>query len=595
VWRHRDRANVYVIERNGRALLIDSGDGTITDRIDATAVDWVLHTHHHRDSAGGAVALAEYGASIAAPAAEADIFEDAEGFWQRLALDDRYDCANAFSVPATSVPIAQRLADYERFRWQDLEFEVLPTPGHTRGSVTYLVTINGVRIAFCGDLIHSPGRVPTIYDLHWEYSNPDGVNSALHSASVLRGRGTDLLAPAHGDPIGDPAAALSLLETNLHRLHAIAGAGFLGDADIPPASELRVTRVSEHLLSVTQTNAHFHVLLGPEGRTLLFDYGFATADHVLGARHRFVEHSLAELERVAGVRTIDVIVPTHYHDDHVAGIGHLHDRLGCEVWAYAGFADVLRRPHAYRLPAVWRNPVPVTRTYALGETIEWEGWRFTPRECPGHTRYAVALYGVVDGRSVGVTGDEIQLDGEGRLRGGGPVYRNGFRAGCFLRGLEGVAEFRPEVVLTGHDGAIELADGSLEELRAWARSVDEAHAALAPIPAAVDLALDTEPVRADPYRAAGRCGEPVEIEVEVANHYDRAMSATVVARAPAGWSVEPDRLELELPPSGLARRRVTVTPPAAAPVGVRHVVTFDADLGGVQLGWGTEALVTLAP
>jgi glyoxylase-like metal-dependent hydrolase (beta-lactamase superfamily II) len=412
---------------------------------------------------------------------------------------------------------------------------------------------------------------------------------------VLRSRRPDLLAPAHGDPIGDPHAALALLEANLRRLHAVAGTGFLGDSDIPLASELRVKWVSEHLLSVTQTNAHFHVLLGPEGRTLLFDYGFATSDHVLGARQRFVEHSLGELERVAGVRTIDVIVPTHYHDDHVAGIGHLHERLGCEVWAYEGFVDVLRRPHAYRLPAVWRHPIPVTRTYALGDSIEWEGWRFAARECPGHTRYAVALYGEVDGRSVGITGDEIQLDGEGRLRGGGPVYRNGFRSGCFLRGLEGVAEFRPEVVLTGHDGPIELAEESLEELRIWARLVDEAHAALAAIPEAVDFALDTEPVRADPYRVTVAPGDAVEIDVELANHWTREVAAAVLARPPAGWAVEPEHSEFVIPPLGLARRTFRVTPSEDAPPGVRHVVVFDADIGDVQLGWGTEALVTVEP
>lgn len=115
--------------------------------------------------------------------------------------------------------------------------------------------------------------------------------------------------------------------------------------------------------------------------------------------------------------------------------------------------------------------MPVTRTYALGETIEWEGWRFTARECAGHTRYAVALYGEVDGRSIGITGDEIQLDGEGRLRGGGPVYRNGFRAGCFLRGLEAVAEFQPSLRRSRSTPLYVVAPATASDSCRWSRAV----------------------------------------------------------------------------------------------------------------------------
>src|SRR5690606_18908809 len=112
--------------------------------------------------------------------------------------------------------------DYETFEWEDLRFEVLPTPGHTRGAVSYLVDIDGSRWVFCGDLIHSPGRVWTLYDLHWDYSNPDAVNCALHSARLIRDLRPDVLAPAHGEVMDQNAdAALELLERNLRVLHEL--------------------------------------------------------------------------------------------------------------------------------------------------------------------------------------------------------------------------------------------------------------------------------------------------------------------------------------------------------------------------------------
>jgi glyoxylase-like metal-dependent hydrolase (beta-lactamase superfamily II) len=168
-----DTCNVWVIERGGRTLLIDAGDGSVAETLGDRPVDWVLHTHHHREAAFGAALLADRGARLAVPAAEADRFADATGFWERLALDDRYDCANVFATLPADVPVSRRLDDYETLHWQGLEFLVLPTPGHTRGSVSYIVDIDGVRVAFCGGLIAAPGRVPTLFDLHWDYSNPD--------------------------------------------------------------------------------------------------------------------------------------------------------------------------------------------------------------------------------------------------------------------------------------------------------------------------------------------------------------------------------------------------------------------------------------
>jgi hypothetical protein len=36
---------------------------------------------------------------------------------------------------------------------------VLPTPGHTLGSVSLIMDVDGKRTAFSGDLMHSPGKL----------------------------------------------------------------------------------------------------------------------------------------------------------------------------------------------------------------------------------------------------------------------------------------------------------------------------------------------------------------------------------------------------------------------------------------------------
>jgi len=85
--------NTAVLERNGKQLLIDSGEITSPPR--AGAVEWALFTHHHRDQASGALRLTVSGTKLAVPAAERRFFEDAFRFW---------DSADNYSGPPLRFP-----------------------------------------------------------------------------------------------------------------------------------------------------------------------------------------------------------------------------------------------------------------------------------------------------------------------------------------------------------------------------------------------------------------------------------------------------------------------------------------------------------
>src|SRR5439155_13813294 len=75
-----------------------------------------------------------------------------------------------------------------------------PTPGHTLGSVSLVGTIDGRKTAFSGDLIHSPGKVVTLYDLQYQYMSTDGVDFAIFSLDRLRELGPEFICPSHGKP-----------------------------------------------------------------------------------------------------------------------------------------------------------------------------------------------------------------------------------------------------------------------------------------------------------------------------------------------------------------------------------------------------------
>ena len=122
---------------------------------------------------------------------------------------DNYDVSSiGFTLPR-SVPVDRRLRDYELFDWRSYQIQVVPTPGHTKGSISFLVEVDGQRVGFCGDLIAEPGKLHTIHDLQWQYGMPDAVGAALHSVTMLAGKGLQQLMPSHGQPMSDAPAALA--------------------------------------------------------------------------------------------------------------------------------------------------------------------------------------------------------------------------------------------------------------------------------------------------------------------------------------------------------------------------------------------------
>ena len=120
--------NTAVFERNGRTLLIDSGE--LTAAPNGGPVDWVLVTHHHRDQASHVDRLVAAGAKLVVPAVEEKLFSDAEDFWkaQRHTLTS---FRPSRFTRRESVPVARTVRAGDTLEWEGLKFQTIETPGHT--------------------------------------------------------------------------------------------------------------------------------------------------------------------------------------------------------------------------------------------------------------------------------------------------------------------------------------------------------------------------------------------------------------------------------------------------------------------------------
>ncbi len=110
-----DTCNVYVIVDGDGALLIDSGSGTIKDHLSDMGVrdiEWVLHTHHHRDQCWGDAKLRASGAKIAVPEYERYLFDQAELHWQGRRTFDNYNDRNTFFAVGKNIQVDAILIDY---------------------------------------------------------------------------------------------------------------------------------------------------------------------------------------------------------------------------------------------------------------------------------------------------------------------------------------------------------------------------------------------------------------------------------------------------------------------------------------------------
>jgi glyoxylase-like metal-dependent hydrolase (beta-lactamase superfamily II) len=581
VFRFEDTCNVYAIRTGREAVLVDFGSGTALERLAEIGVERVTDvvlTHHHRDQAQGLARAVEAGARIWVPPVEQELVARADRHWLGRRVADDYDLRQDRFSLLEQVEVAGTVAEYRSRRYGGAELYALPTPGHTVGSVSYL----SGDLAFTGDLVYGRGKVWSVAATQWTYTGSEGPLATYLSAGVLARRAPRLLLPSHGAPIDDPAGSLELLRA---RMRELAELRLEQPYDLDAWEREPWVEVTPHLLRNRTSFATSYALLSETGAALLLDWGYDQATGVDMPTDRAGRRPLlTSLDRLDA--RVEAVAITHYHDDHVAGVGLLREVLGAEVWAPANVAPVLEQPERLDLPCLWFDPVPVDRVLPLGEPFRWHEYELTVHPLPGHTHYAAAFAFEVDGRRVLATGDQ-QAWGPG----GRPIlnyqYRNGFRFDDYVATAELYRRLRPQLLLTGHWGAHDVDEAFVERIARDGRRIAELHRELLPLEE-LDLGPGGFPARIEPYRSTVAAGGSLELDVVVRNPFSRDEAAAVRLSLPAGWAAEPGGRELALGPGAEATTRFRLT---AGPPSPRARIGADLTVGRLRLGEQAEALV----
>ncbi len=595
VFLYKDTCNVYAIIKGDQAVLIDFGSGGILDQLPSVGVrkvGWILHTHFHRDQAQGDPIAKARGIQIAVPAGERKYFESAEAFWNEKKVLGLYDLRNEFLAPRRNIAVDANLTGQfssassspsdSVFSWESIALEVIKTPGHTEGSVSFLFETAGKRLLFCGDLLASEGKIPTMHDLEWVYVGTRGIAAEIESVNNMRDIAPDLILPSHGSPCGDMLRWTPQLLAELAKVYHEYD--WINYTQFRPSPGPK--RLSKHIWQMRRAFDYGvgYLIVSDSGHAFLWDVNAKEVDF------------LKEMEKIAGFNRIDFIVPSHYHDDHVGGIHGAQKAYGAQLWAGEHLVDVLEHPTAYNLPCLWPEALKVDRILHDSEKVMWEGIPLQFFYLPGQTEYTEGLLIEDDGKRYLFDGDNVACPLPGMPMQGHFVCRNYQRmGGGHVYSAKKLLDLKPDYVCPNHfewsPGTSELLNSYLnssEEIQAiWSRIIDQ------PDPA---MGVDNNWISFYPYQSDAEPGGTIQYQLRFRNYLRRTSRLKATINVPETWMASPVSVEIEAAANSEALAKFEISiPRSETRRNRRFVLTADVWREGEHLGEVTEGLVNMKP
>ena len=550
-----DICNVYVIKSGELGLLIDLGTGDVLDHlkeIGINKIEWVLFTHHHREQTQGYPRLKNTGAKVAVPEVEKALFETPLNF-RKMAptLSDAFTVHGASYVRPGITPIKtdKTFAKMDDFTWQGIELWCIETAGNSPGSLSYITKKEEEWIAFTGDLMLQGSKLHTWFDTEWDYGFSKGIYALYNSLGQLEGYPLKKMLPSHGPIIENPLPQLQALRNTLREFNKLYLRGwevstFAGadqDRVSQPTTVPHVWQVTKHLFKFRGPEfwPNFHMILADNGHALIVDCGLF--------KKEFLDKSIALMKERLGLKQIDVVLVTHMHGDHCLEAPHLRDMHGAKIWTLNRLVAPVSRPLHFDYCAQVNtygkgiDSIAFDKVFQEGDTFTWEGFKLTVDWMPGQTEFALCLHGIIDGKKVAFTGDNIFGSSSDPSQNGheAVVARNS----CILEegyiyAAKYLKKLQPDLLLGGHSWAMAEPAKLIDRYLADALKLKEYFEKLS-FEKDYRWMYDPYWVRMEPYRVVLGKNNTAEARLMMRNFDAEPIAMKVEMVLPEGFKAEP--------------------------------------------------------
>lgn len=582
-----DTCSVFGIRSGDRALLIDCGTRFFPSSLKGTGiqrVDRILLTHFHRDQCSTAAMWKENGSEIIIPFSEKKFFEEGD------LLKASYDTSNNYTSFYSASGILEEIQadgyayDFESIFWENLQFEIIPLPGHTFGSAGYLFEVDGMRILACGDLMSGPGKIHEYYSSQWRYMDFQGHVNQMESLKRVETLKVDLIFPGHGSPFEATRKSITDLREKLEELYFL----FHGKPYDYFRPEFR--RLTRHVVEVVNSSAKTYVVHDDEGHALLIDCGYVGNANITANPHRYIDFLTPHLEADLGVKTVEAFLPSHYHDDHLAGLSMLIERYGTQVISSPELKDIIEHPERYDMPCLLPQGVMVKRVVERGEAFNWRGIQFFMEQHPGQTLYHHLIWFEVDGRKFLSIGDNISglCFQEDRDYIHSFIPKNRTPVSSYGDMPRQILDHFPDTILTGHGGAVSFDKEKVGRWKDWMERWEELFTEILDQPNP-DMGMDPNWIEFYPYKVRVRPGDSVVFQVKVINYEAELRECTLQFRSVEGTKFYPRDFQFQVDARSGKTLNVRVEFPAEFK---RHALPVLADVtwNGRHLGEIAEAI-----
>lgn len=590
---HSGVVNVGVLTSKNEALLIDFGDGAVKDDLNKFGINKiysVMFTHHHRDQAFGFKTTDSD--KVGVPDQEYKWFAEVEDYWNNPSYRWHIYNFHPHNLMLTEpIPITDRYKEGDSLKFGDATISVIDTPGHTDGSVSYVIDVDGQRVIFSGDLIYGKGKIWELYSLQKaeamvsDYHGFLGSRKQLkHSLLKILDQSPNMLIPSHGEIMTDPKDAIKTLIDRLEVCY-----------DRYVAISALRHYFPEMFAEYEGKPRHMPIRAGKPVPSFLSHYGtswFIISQNkdlfVIDCGSNAVIKQIKEMQDKGEIKNVAGLWITHYHDDHFDAVPEFLSTFNCPIYVDEKMVDILENPRGYRLPCISPSKVKVSNPTKDGQSWTWNEFKMTAYHFPGQTYYHGGL--LVEGQNVKLffAGDSFTMSGIDDYCSGN---RNWLAKGVgFDRCLELIQEIKPTHIFNCHvDLAFDFTDDEIDFMRSNLAERERLYGELFPWDSP-NYGMDEFWVKCYPYEQDANLGNKVEIRVDITNHSSKDKKATCRPVLPKSWNIDIEPKSAIIPSKSEGHINFSLIVPKDIQPKL-YVIPFDLTYDGLSLGQFREALL----